>query len=202
MYSVPESKIRVIYHGNSLKMDPGSTPLFSVPYILFVGGRKAYKNFLLLVDSLSSSPRLKDFSILCFGGGKLSSDELSFISEKSMDGRVIHTEGSDAELANAYKFASVFVYPSLYEGFGIPLLEAMHYGCPILASSTSCFPEIAAEAALYFDPLGKDDLINKLEIVLSDSKVRNELIQNGLNRESLFSWDRCASETLDFYKSV
>ncbi len=202
LYSVPESKIRVIYHGNSLKMDAGTEPVFKTPYILFVGDRKAYKNFRLLVDSVASSPRLKDFNILCFGGGGLTKQETEFIAGKSMQGRVIQTEGNDAELANAYKFAEVFVYPSLYEGFGIPLLEAMHYGCPILASNTSCFPEIASDAAVYFDPLEKDELISGLELIISDSDLRKSLVMKGINRESQFSWDKCASETLEFYRSV
>jgi glycosyltransferase involved in cell wall biosynthesis len=105
-------------------------------------------------------------------------------------------------LANAYKFASVFVYPSLYEGFGIPLLEAMHYGCPILASDTSCFPEIAGNAAIYFNPGNVDELVSGMESVILDTGVRNELISNGFKREVLFSWEKCAKETLEFYKYI
>jgi len=202
LFDVPESKIRVIYHGNSLLIKPDDKPLFPDPYVLFVGGRYAYKNFSILVDAISSSVSFKDIKILCFGGGGFSRDEKTYIKAKKMVERISHIEGDDFMLANAYKYASAFVYPSLYEGFGIPLLEAMHYGCPILASETSCFPEIAGDAALFFNPLLTEDFAFKLERLLTDTLLREKLVENGFKREKLFSWDKCAKETLGFYKSL
>ncbi|MCX6165557.1 MAG: glycosyltransferase, partial [Ignavibacteriae bacterium] len=84
----------------------------------------------------------------------------------------------------------------------IPLLEAMHYGCPIVASDSSCFPEIAGDAAMFFDPNSIDDLILKIENVINDNEIRNRLINNGYEREKQFGWDKCADETLEFYKNV
>jgi glycosyltransferase involved in cell wall biosynthesis len=105
-------------------------------------------------------------------------------------------------LANLYQFADTFVYPSLYEGFGIPPLEAMYYGCPVLASNTSSIPEVVGEAGHYFNPNSFDDLVRKLEQILSDSSLKRKLVEKGYEQESKFSWGKCAEETHSFYLSV
>ena len=105
-------------------------------------------------------------------------------------------------MANLYKFATVFIYPSLYEGFGIPPLEAMHYGCPVLASNSSSIPEVVGSAGLYFDPTSTDDLVLQLEQLVSDDTLRQRLSLAGFQQEKLFSWDRCADQVFNFYKKV
>jgi len=203
LYKVPEEKLRVIYHGNSLNYDVKEEAIFKNPYLLYVGDRRAYKNFNLMLSAFSKSDFLKNnFSLICFGGGELKKNKTELIKNYGLSGKVFQTEGSDRELANAYKYAGAFIYPSLYEGFGIPLLEAMHYGCPIVASDSSCFPEIAGDAAVYFNPESEEDLIMKTEKVINDEDFRKKLVNNGYEREKLFGWDKCASETLSFYKEI
>jgi glycosyltransferase involved in cell wall biosynthesis len=203
LYDIPEEKIRVIYHGNSLNYKVTEEPIFKKPYLLYVGDRRAYKNFNLVLSAFKISDFIKNnFYLYCFGGGGFKDKEKSLINEFGLNGRIFQMEGSDKELTNAYKYAEVFIYPSLYEGFGIPLLEAMHYGCPIVASDASCFPEIAGDAAIYFNPESVEDLILKIENVINDSESKNQLVKNGYEREKRFSWKKCADETYEFYKKV
>lgn len=203
LYKIPEEKIKVIYHGNSLNYNVIEEPIFKTPYLLYVGDRRAYKNFHTVLLAFKNSDFIRNnFSLLCFGGGGFKDTEKSLITEYGLKEKIFQTEGTDKELSNAYKHASAFIYPSLYEGFGIPLLEAMHYGCPVIASDTSCFPEIAGNAALYFNPDNTEDLIIKTEKVINDNEMRNGLIKHGYEREKLFGWEKCANETLDFYKHI
>lgn len=203
LFRIPEHKIKVIYHGNSLTNKVTTPAVVSEPYILYVGLRFGYKNFKMLLDAYAKANRVReDFRLVCFGGGPLKPGEEKFISELNLTNKVIHISGSDDVLANLYNYASVFVYPSLYEGFGIPPLEAMHYGCPVLVSSTSSIPEVVGQAGLYFDPLSLDELVFKLEHVLYDDSLKKQLTKAGYEREKLFSWDKAADETLSFYKDI
>lgn len=202
-YPDVKGKIEVIYHGNSLNVQVDKDPFFKYPYFLFVGSRKGYKNFSLLLNALALLPELRShFKIICFGGGNFSKAEVNLIRKLSLESNVVQIEGNDIMLANAYKFASALVYPSLYEGFGIPLIEAMNYGCPLIVSNSSCLPEIAQDAALFFDPLSSEDLAAKMEMVANNSTLKNELKEKGLQRGRYFSWDKCAKETYEFYKTV
>lgn len=202
-YAIHDEKIKVIHLGNSLRSYRSSSRIINKPYILFVGERRGYKNFIALLTTYANAVRVnKEFSLICFGGGPFSAQERSIISARRITDQVQWRSGSDEMLANLYTHAAVFVYPSLYEGFGIPLLEAAHFGCPILASGCSSFPEVAGTAALYFDPALRDDLAVKLETVLYDEPLRNELVRCGYEREKLFSWDKCAKETVQYYHQL
>jgi glycosyltransferase involved in cell wall biosynthesis len=203
LYKIPEENISVIYHGNSLNYEINEDAVFKKPYLLYVGDRRSYKNFNTVLLAFKNSDFLKNnFCLLCFGGGEIKETEKSVINDYGLADKVFQTEGSDRELANAYKYATAFIYPSLYEGFGIPLLESMHYGCPIVASNSSCFPEIAGNAAVFFEPDSTEDLIIKTERVINDSEYRKNLVNNGYEREKLFGWEKCADETFEFYKKV
>lgn len=116
--------------------------------------------------------------------------------------RVETCEGNDAMLANLYTYASAFAYPSLCEGFGIPPLEAMYYGCPVVASNVSSIPEVVGDAGLYFDPMSVDDISEKLQSVLSDTQLRALLISRGKKRVQEFSWEKCTAETLKVYERL
>ncbi len=203
-YGVSSKKIRVISHANSLKIPVVSEPLINSPYILFVGNQKGYKNFQILLSAYTSSVNLNtNFSLVCFGGQKEFGLEGNKLIEKlNLSEKIISISGLDELLVNLYQYASVFVYPSLNEGFGIPLLEAMYYGCPVLASNISCFPEIAQDAAIYFDPHNVEDLIQKLELLLNSKQLREKIINNGRQRELNFSWETAARETLNFYREI
>jgi glycosyltransferase involved in cell wall biosynthesis len=105
------------------------------------------------------------------------------------------------ELARLYRNAVVFVYPSLYEGFGIPILEAFSSGCPVIASNVTSIPEVGGDAALYFDPRSEDQIANSLQLVLSDSVLRETLKEKGRVRAKQFSWSETARKTLAVYKA-
>jgi glycosyltransferase involved in cell wall biosynthesis len=199
-FAVPEDRISVVYLANSLNFEGSSAQLVRMPYILFVGERGGYKNFDLLLEAYACSARLqKDFGLACFGGSEFTASERSSISTRGLNDRVFHYSGSDEVLSNLYRHASVFVSPSLYEGFGIPPLEAMHYGCPVLVSNTSSIPEVVGEAGHYFDTGSRDELVAGLEKIVYDEEMRRKLIKYGLEQEKKFSWDICATETMNLY---
>ena len=110
--------------------------------------------------------------------------------------------GSDAELAGLYQQAALFVYPSLYEGFGYPPLEAMVAGCPVACSNVSCFPETVADAAELFDPYDVDSIAQSLKNVLYSPARSMELVAMGRQNVQRFSWDKCAQEHYQLYKSL
>ena len=106
------------------------------------------------------------------------------------------------ELADFYHLADVFVYPSLYEGFGLPVLEAMACGVPVITSNISAMPEVAGDAAVLVEPNNSQDLAAAIERVVTDEALRRSLIEKGLRRSSLFSWQKAACHTLDLYRQV
>ena len=115
---------------------------------------------------------------------------------------MIQISGNDTLLANLYTNAHAFVYPSLYEGFGIPLLEAMSLRCPVVCSNTSSLPEVAGEAAEFFDPYDVAHIIYSLEKVVYSNSISTDLLRLGLERVKKFSWDRCASQTYEIYSTL
>ncbi|MBT8060266.1 MAG: glycosyltransferase family 4 protein, partial [Gammaproteobacteria bacterium] len=172
------------------------------PYLLYVGQRDGYKNFgRLLRTWAGDSVLLGEFDLLCFGGGPWSTEERAEIGRLSLpDGRLIQAHGEDAVLVGLYQNAAAFVYPSMYEGFGIPPLEAMSQGCPVLSSNVSSMPEVLGDAAEYFPPEDRDALREALHRVLGDSERRSELQARGRERAARFTWRRCAEETLAAYR--
>jgi glycosyltransferase involved in cell wall biosynthesis len=202
LVGIPGDRITVTYLGSSLNAAVTDPPLIEGSYILYVGQRAGYKNFERLAQAVARSEQVRrNFRIICFGGGPFTKGERERALSIGIGHIVQHITGTDAVLANLYKYAAVYVCPSLYEGFGIPTLEAMQMGCPVLVSRTSSLPEIAGPAGCYFDPTDSDDLSGKLEKIVLDEGVRGRLTALGLAQAQLFSWDRCARETLDFYRS-
>ena len=114
-------------------------------------------------------------------------------------GRVMQIGVNDSVLISLYQGAEVFVYPSLYEGFGIPILEAFACGCPVIASDSSSFPEVMGKAGLLFEPTNALSLEEAITSILSDANLRSRLVDKGFEREKLFSWDRMTDETLQVY---
>lgn len=203
-YGIDKSKVKVIYHGcdfSIVKKDPS----VSLPekFILFVGNRAGYKNFLLFLKSISLLLH-KDSSLhlVCGGGGKFSQDEEKLITTLGLGNKVIQVGVDDSILAYLYSKAKVFVFPSKYEGFGIPILEAFNAGCPVVLSKSSCFPEIAGDAALYFDPESESSIRISVERVIYNNKLSLKLINRGKKRAKLFSWKKAADETLKVYAQL
>ncbi len=108
----------------------------------------------------------------------------------------------DQELPSLYKNAKCFVLPSLYEGFGLPVLEAMKYGCPVVTSNVSSLPEAGGDAALYVDPQNVNDIAEKIDKVLSDPKLREEMVKKGHEQVKKFSWEKTARETLRVLEEI
>jgi glycosyltransferase involved in cell wall biosynthesis len=202
---VKEEKITVIHLGFDLMISPDKfIKHHGRDYLLYVGSRGGYKNFLPLLEAYASSQILRSkYNLICFGGGAFNLDELNAIQRLDLNPEnVIQLKGDDTFLANYYKNASAFVFPSLYEGFGIPPLEAMSYDCPVVCSNTSSIPEVVGDAGHYFDPYDKESMQTAIEMVINSSVLRDSLIAKGRIRLKEFSWDKCATATLNVYKNL
>lgn len=203
IFNIDERKIKVIYLANSLDEKVINKPYINGRYILYVGNRKGYKNFKTLIDAyVLLGKDNSDVKIICFGGGPFDKEELYLLNKLNIINRVEQLSGNDKILSNLYNFAEFFVYPSKYEGFGIPPLEAMHYGTPVIVSNVSSIPEVVGDAGLYFDPNSVEDLAEKMKMLLKNKSLRNDFIDRGKKRVKLFSWDKCANETINFYSKI
>lgn len=206
--SIPESKTVVVHLGVcSLSTDEfvGDTGLLSGHgFILYVGQRSTpNKNFRALARAFAASGLAKDTSLLCFGGGAFTDAERGLFRELGLqEHHIIQQSGDDAALAAAYSGALALVYPSLYEGFGLPPLEAMVHNCPVASSDASCLPEIGGDACLYFNPKDIEQMADALRRICHDSTLRNTLIQQGTKRSRLFTWEKSARSALAAYQSV
>lgn len=200
IYNVSENKICVTYLGYPKKF-LNLKKLFKFPYILFVGTRWKYKNFDNFIKAYSMNTNLyKNFKVVIFGGGKLSLNEKKLLHEyKISNNQIIHYEGNDFDLHCCYKFASLFVYPTFYEGFGLPILESFLYDCPVNCSNASSLPEVAGNGANFFDPFNAESISLCMERTLFNNSDREKLIQEGKKQLNKFSWEKCATETLKFY---
>lgn len=199
-------KITVIYHGNSLNTNNINKELnIDLPerYVLFVGNRGGYKNFKNFIQAMATIMReQKDLFVVAGGGGRFSEEEKTLFKGLNIQDRVKQINYTDEELATVYNKAICFVFPSQYEGFGIPILEAWAAKCPIAISNASCFPEIAGDAALYFDPLDINDISQKIGTLIEDEALRNELVKKSTNNLSKYNWDYAAEKTLKVYSSL
>jgi len=203
LLQVPESKVSVTHLASSLVPPAEAPPAEGPPYLLHVGDRSGYKNFLALVQAFGASPLLRGFRLACFGGGPLKPDEWAAVDAAGIArDRIVLHQGDDTLLARLYAGALCFVYPSIYEGFGIPPLEAMQCDCPVVCCRSSSMPEVVGDAAEYFEPDEPDSLRAALERVVSSDLRREELRKLGRERCRQFSWDTCAQETLAVYRSL
>lgn len=203
---IEPKKISVVYLGFNSFAPLQSIPndmlhFFSSPYLLYVGRRSGYKNFEKFIRAFVESKSLNEtFRVICFGGGAFTSNEIRIMNDLRINrNAVLQISGNDQLLGHFYKNAAAFIYPSLYEGFGIPLLEAMSQGCPVVCSLSSSIPEVAGDAAEYFDP---NDILGigcAIERVVFDANRIAELKFLGHRRLTKFSWDRCAQETGEIY---
>jgi len=201
---ISEEKVHVVYHGSSFPI-AHEKRIYDFPYILFVGERGYYKNFIPFAEYLH--PILqhhKDIHVVCTGR-PFEQKEKDMLHEYGVEDRFYHRWiMSDNEMYSLYHNAICFVYPSEYEGFGIPILEAYQAECPVLLNNASCFPEIAGDAAIYFN-LDKDgsDLANKVELLLSLSlEERQSLIDKQKDRLKRYSWENSAKQMAAIYQSI
>jgi glycosyltransferase involved in cell wall biosynthesis len=200
LLNVSEKKITVIYHGIP-DVEESNTRRVPDNYILYVGDRHGYKNFLFFLYSVAELLREYNIKVICTGP-EFNDIEKRKLIEFNIDKNVIHINSNEEELYNLYKHAIAFVFPSLYEGFGLPIIEAFACGCPVILSESSCFHEIAGKAALYFNPKRRTDICNKVKSVIEDDSLRSELISLGRLRKGSFSWAVAAEKTKGIYKSL
>lgn len=209
-YHLPEEKIEVIYNGYEKQIqNPKSKSQHYIsklkPYILFVGTIQPRKNITVLIDAYAKLlEKYPDFRLIIAGKkGWLYEKIFDKVRRLNLKNKIIFAgHVSDEKLIDLYKDAFCFVIPSLYEGFGIPILEAMAYNCPVIASFASSLPEVGGEACLYFDPESPDDLLEKINQLLDSNELRNDLIKKGAGRIKSFSWKKSALATLEVLKSV
>ena len=204
-HDIDERKIRVIYLSDSFHAGFSSEQVLGLPfrYFLFVGSRIRYKNFQSMVRGLAPLlTRDPTLHVVCVGGDEFNSAEKELFSGLGLEGRFIFKSVDDSRLAYIYEKALALIFPSLYEGFGIPILEAFRSRCPAILAKSSCFPEIAVDAALFFNPGDPDDLAFAAARLLAEPALRADLIEKGRARAADFSWDKTALETLEVYRSV
>lgn len=197
-----EDKIDVVYHGSPFlfKQEKKEKRLMDRPYLLFVGSRKLYKNFPRFLKSIA--PLLsEDLNLMCVGGG-FDEEEKELINDLGLGDYIATKRVTDQELISLYQHAELFVFPSLYEGFGFPILEAFSCGCPVAASNKSSLSEIAADAAVFFDPENENSIFETVKEVLENPSLKNELTTKGYSRLQFFSWEKCAAQTLLSYQKA
>lgn len=203
---LPPERASVVHHGHSMRPELGAglPPPVSGPYVLYVGQRGAQKNFTVLVEAYArSAPLRRELRLVCFGGGPFDVAEQACLAAAGLGaGEAVQVSGDDGALAAAYRHALVLVFPSRYEGFGLPVLEAMALGCPVLAGDCAPLREVGGGAALYLDPDQPDAWAATLMTLAGNTEQRESLRAAGLQRAAEFTWERCARHTRAVYAAL
>lgn len=216
LYSVPDSKVTVLLSGvDSRFFNPISSSVLmttrnkylddSFPYIFCVGTVQPRKNYARLIQSLAQLRRQRMDIHLVIAGGKgwLENPIYKTIIDTHMK-EFVHFIGfvDDIDLPALYRNATCVAFPSLYEGFGLPILESMASGIPVLTSNVSSLPEVAGDAAIMVDPYDLDAITNGLQRLIEDETLRNSLIEKGLARAHEFTWEKSARQLLGVYQNL
>jgi glycosyltransferase involved in cell wall biosynthesis len=197
--------IQVVYHGlPDLQFREVEVDSIPKKFLLYVGDRFAlYKNFKPFIEAIT--PILianKDLYLVCAGGGHFSNRELSLFKEFNVNNKVSQVNASDSLLKQLYASAMMFIYPSLEEGFGLPLLEAFSNGCAVAGSNCSSLPEIGGNALSYFDPLNIQSMWSTIQELVLDTKLREKRIQIGFEQMKKFNYETSVRQTLECYQSL
>ena len=206
-FGIDTNKIEVIYHGTPFDINSTGNDKINIDlpekYILFVGSRGVYKNYDLFVETIT--PLLikdNELKVVCVGGGNFKEIEKEKFKRLNVINKIYQYSVNDNILAYIYQKAVAFVFPSLYEGFGIPILESFACGCPVICSRTSSLPEVAGDAAIYFDPTDKLSISYSIQKVIYDNNLRNQLIYKGYQRVKEFTWEKTAKKTKILYEDI
>ena len=218
---IKPEKIEVVYEGAPVHRDsPSDTvlvartvseglslckPSLDKPYILYVGNAYPHKNLERLILSFKKliEDKRMDYQLVLVGELDYFYQRLIKMSSAVPSNRIIFTDFvSDSDLNILYQNASLYVFPSLGEGFGLPPLEAMAFGLPVVCSKATCLPEILGEAALYFDPENTEEMAEKIKQVLKSQKLQEKLIDQGFKRIQKYQWSKMAQETLGIYNDA
>jgi glycosyltransferase involved in cell wall biosynthesis len=184
---------------------PGQTYAHPLPeaYLLFVGNRGTYKDFGVAAEAFAGiRAEHRELSLVAVGGGRFSGAELADLRRLSIEGSVKQIDATDAELPALFGSARAFIFPSRYEGFGLPTLEAMACGTPVVLADSSSHPEVGGDAALYFAPGDASALSGQLLRLLGDTDLHATLVARGLAQATRFTWRQTAVRTRDVYAKV
>ena len=203
---IKEEDVHVVHHGLNFSDNRMNDIPFNLPenFILFIGGRAGYKNFDLLLHAFKNlNSCYPDIHLVCVGGGRFIKSETIRIREMNLNDVVHHISVRESELSAVYQSALSMVYPSINEGFGLTILEAFDNKCPVILANASCFPEIADNAALYFDPYSVRSLASTL-IDFCDHRLEYipEMIERGTERLTHFTHQRMINNTIVVYEAA
>ena len=205
-FDISSSRIDVIYLGCSLfapEKSKQNTLVLPNDYILYVGKRRGYKNFDNFLHATAGLLKeRKQVHLVCAGGRIFQPDELELFHSLGIHHKIHQIFPTDDELAELYTRARLFVFPSKYEGFGLPLLEAFSCGCAVACSNTASFPEVAQNAAMFFDPEDNQSIHDAVKELLDKRSVRAALIKNGMSRMKAFTWGNTAHAHKATYRSI
>lgn len=201
--NINPDKITVTPHGSPASPTTKHPSPYPFPYLLYVGARWSYKNFAPFVNECSIViNKHPDLCVVCTGS-PFTPEEEKLLANHGLTQHFLQTYADEEGLQALYQNAVAFIYPSAYEGFGMPILEAFVCGCPVMLNNASCFPEVGGDAAIYFDINRRGDLAEHLEAFLrSSERDRNDLIASGLERAKLFTWEESARKLSNVYKSL
>ncbi len=201
--SVKEEHVHVIPLAQSLPSEATKPNGLPDEYMLFTGERSGYKNFKSLLQAFAKiSSSFPNLYLFCAGSSPFHADELALANSLNVGDRIKQSRLSETELRYAYTHAAAFIYPSTYEGFGIPLLEAFDSGTPVIANNATSLPEVTGDAALLVNALSIDELSSSIQQLLTDTTLRDNLIHKGKNRAAEFSWEKHISQTISVYEKA
>lgn len=209
VFHIPKEKVSVVYNAPALSGDIANVePLFaryriSKPYILYVGTLEPRKNLMRLMHAFEKLKQMVNIphQLILAGGKGWNSEGIWNYAKKNPNILAIGYV-SNAEKNALYQNASLFVFPSLYEGFGIPPLEAMHFGCPVVCANAASLPEVVGDAAEMVDPIEIDSIAKGMLHVLTDASHRAELVEKGYSQAKKFSWDDSANRLMQICREV
>jgi O-antigen biosynthesis alpha-1,2-mannosyltransferase len=195
LLNVDPRRLRVIHHG--VRFPPRSSNIDREPIVLHVGAIQKRKNVARLIEAFRALP--KHWRLILAGSAGYGAEQIL-----TLTGDRVQVTGyvTSEQLADYYRRASIFAFPSLDEGFGMPVLEAMAYGVPVMASNTSALPEVCGDAALVVDPNNTDEIGQALCRLAEEEELRETYISRGLARASQFSWERAVEKTWEVYREL
>lgn len=198
-------RVKVIYLASEMEegMSYGPEPTPSEPYFLYIGNRLSYKNLDRLLSAFAKLAASRREVKLCLVGAPFTDSEKKYLNDLGIADRVAQIDyTSDNHLAKLYRCSIALVYPSLYEGFGIPPLEAMACGAPVIAANSASLPEVVGDAGVLFDPFSENELLEAMFEMLDNESTRKRFIEKGRKRSRAFSWQKTVDATVDIYRSL